>query len=80
MPDDDFDIDLSPEVPPPFDWSAVQSPKLDLGAIAPPPPPPHGAPGTGGAQSQVPPAPFVRDRIVVLGRRKAGKSVYLARL
>ena len=80
MPDDDFDIDLPPEVPPPFDWSAVQSPQLDVVDLTPPPPPPHGTPGTGGAQSQGPPAPLVRDRIVVLGRRKAGKSVYLARL
>lgn len=48
------------------------------------PPPSPAAPEAGGSR---PPArnepfgsPMVRDRIVVLGRRKAGKTIYLARL
>lgn len=41
------------------------------------PPPFPGPPGTGRLP---PPAPALRDRIVVLGRRGSGKTIYLARL
>lgn len=43
----------------------------------PPPPPPAVIPAPGGIAS---PSSVKRDRILILGRRKAGKSVFLARL
>jgi hypothetical protein len=67
------DSDKQPQESP-----APASIALDLSAIAAPPP----ASDSGSQPAQPPPvsAPLLRDRIIVLGRRRSGKTVYLARL
>jgi hypothetical protein len=63
---------------------ADDSPQPPL--VPPPPPPPaHGAavpppPSVSAPSPSQPQAPASRDRIIVLGRRAAGKTVFLARL
>jgi len=46
------------------------------GTVGPPPPPSAESPAPIAVRAQ----PAVRDRIVVIGRRRAGKTIYLARL
>ncbi|MGA1708026.1 MAG: TRAFAC clade GTPase domain-containing protein [Phycisphaerales bacterium] len=52
----------------------------DRPAAIPPPPPVAAKPRRPAVAASTGPAGMVRDRIVVLGRRKAGKTIFLARL
>lgn len=68
------------------DWLTLDE---ESGAISPPPaiPPPPPIPPAAGwvaapdmASMPIPAGPPLRDRIVILGRRRAGKTIFLARL
>jgi len=70
---------VPPQPPSDDDWLTLDD---ESGAI-PPPPPSH--PGFGSVAPDFSNAPIsagppVRDRIVILGRRRAGKTIFLARL
>jgi hypothetical protein len=80
-PDDIIELEDMSSIPPP-------PPPMPGGPAAPPPPP-----LPGGVYSPLPPAEpepsptpvpvtetIVRDRIVIIGRRRAGKTIFLARL
>lgn len=63
--------------PPPLPFSVPPVPAAAGATPAAPAPAPGGAPAGAAA---LPAGPLLRDRIVILGRRKSGKTVFLARL
>lgn len=93
-PNEPFDLDLGPfpedevqgikgaSLDSPGDIGfTIPQPRAPGGMGAPPPPlPPSNADAIAAHGGIAPPSQGRRDRILILGRRKAGKSVFLARL